>query len=304
VLRVLRPLVALLVLAAVVVAVVRTWHSVSGDLSKLPVWSVGAALVLMLAGLIPTVGAWRILMADLGSPLPWAVAGGVFFVGQLGKYLPGSLWVVLAQSDLAARHGVPRRRTAVVGLVQVGISIVVGLAMGVLAVPALVSGGVDKAWLLSLVALPAGAVTLHPPVLNRVVAQGLRILRREPLEHAFSRRAVAGAAGVSAIAWFLIGLQLWVLAVGLDAPPGRALLAAGFGYALAASIGLLVVVVPAGLGARDVAIVLTLSSMMPRSAATAVAIVSRFVVLVADLVAAAAGWAYERHDQAPARVEA
>ena len=95
----------------------------------------------------------------------------------------------------------------------------------------------------------------------------------------------------------LIGLQLWVLAVGLDAPAGRALLAAGFGYALAASIGLLVVVVPAGLGARDVAIVLTLATMMPRSAATAVAIVSRFVVLVADLIAATAGWLYERHDR-------
>jgi uncharacterized membrane protein YbhN (UPF0104 family) len=293
-----RALVAVLVLAAVVIAVIRTWHSVSSELSRLPVWSVAAALALMLLGLVPTVAAWRILLADLGSPLPWATALGVFFVGQLGKYLPGSLWVVLAQSDLAARHGVPRRRTAVVGLVQVGISIVVGLAMGVLAIPALVAGGVNKAWLLTMVALPVGAVILHPPILNRVVVQALRILRREPFEHEFSQRAVAGAAGVSALAWFLIGLQLWVLAVGLHAPAGRALLAAGFGYALAASIGLLVVVVPAGLGARDVAIVLTLSTMMPRSAATAAAIVSRFVVLVADLIAAAVGWTYERRDRA------
>ncbi|MFL6098421.1 MAG: lysylphosphatidylglycerol synthase domain-containing protein [Actinomycetales bacterium] len=296
-LRVVRPLVALLVLTAVVVAVVRTWHSVSGELGSIPAWAVLSAVVLVLAGLVPTVAAWRILMADLGSPLPWRLAAGVFFVGQLGKYLPGSLWVVLAQSDLAARHGAPRRRTAVVGLVQVGLSIVVGLALGVLAVPALVAGGVDRAWLLALVALPAGAVILHPPVLNRLVALGLQLLRREPLEHEFSRRAVAAAAAVSAVAWLLIGLQLWVLAVGLDAPPGRALLAAGFGYALAASVGLLIVFVPAGLGARDVAIVLTLATMMPRSAATAVAIVSRFVVLVADLIAAAAGWAYDRSDR-------
>ncbi len=286
---------AVLVLAAVALAVLRTWHSVSGELSRLPVWSVLAAVTLVLLGLLPTVMAWRILLADLGSTVPLPASAGVFFVGQLGKYLPGSLWVVLAQSDLAARHGVPRRRTAVVGLVQVGISIVVGLAMGVLAVPALVSGGVDRLWLLTLVALPVGAVVLHPPVLNRLVGLGLRILRREPLEHIFTRRAVGGAAVASAVAWLLIGLHVWVLSVALGAPAGRALLAAGFGYALAAAIGLLVVFTPAGLGARDVAIVLTLSSMMPRSAATAVAIVSRFVVLVSDLVAAAAGWAYERH---------
>ena len=38
---------------------------------------------------------------------------------------------------------------------------------------------------------------------------------------------------------------------------------------LAAAVGLLVVFTPAGLGARDVVVVLTLSSVMPRSAATA-----------------------------------
>jgi uncharacterized membrane protein YbhN (UPF0104 family) len=294
VLRVARAVVAVLVLAAVAIALVRTWHSVSHQIGRLPLWSVPCAVLLVLLALVPTVAAWRILLADLGSKVPLSAAVGVFFVGQLGKYLPGSLWVVLAQSDLASRYGVPRRRTAVASLVQVGISIVVGLAMGVLAVPALVAGGVDKTWLLTLVAVPIGAAILHPPILNRLVALGLRLLRREPLEHEFSRRAVAGAAAVSAVAWLLFGLQLWVLAVALGAPPGRALLAAGFGYGLAAAIGLLIVVVPAGLGARDVAIVLTLSTMMPRSAATAVAIVSRFVVLLSDVIAATAGWLYER----------
>src|SRR5664279_2138333 len=167
----------------------------------MPLWALVAALALMLLGLVPTVAAWRILLSDLGSTLPWSAAGGVFFVGQLGKYLPGSLWVVLAQSDLASRHGVPRRRTAVVGLVQVGISIVVGLALGVLAVPAFVSSGQNRIWLLSLIALPVGAAILHPPNLNRLVAFGLRVLRREPLEHDFSRRAVAGPAGASVVAW-------------------------------------------------------------------------------------------------------
>ena len=169
-----------------------------------------------------------------------------------------------------------------------------------LAIPALVAGGVNRAWLLTMVALPVGAVILHPPVLNRVVALAFGCCGG-------SRWSTSSAGGPSPVRprsapsrGCSIGLQLWVLAVGLDAPPGRALLAAGFGYALAASIGLLIVFAPAGLGARDVAIVLTLSSMMPRSAATAVAIVSRFVVLVADVVAAAAGWAYERHGTARA----
>ncbi len=298
VLRVARSVVAVLVLVAVAVAVARTGHSAAADIRSIPAWALVASVACVLAGLVPTVMAWRILMADLGSTLPLRAAIGVFFVGQLGKYLPGSLWVVLAQSDLASRHDVPRRRTAVVGLVQVGISIVVGLALGVLAVPAFVSGGHNRIWLLSLAAIPIGAVILHPPILNRLVAYGLQRLHREPLEHDFSRRAVAGAAAASTVAWLLIGMHLWVLAVALHAPPGQAVLAATFGYVLAASIGILVVFTPAGLGARDVIVVLTLSSVMPRSAATAAAILSRLMVLVADLIAATLGWLVERGERA------
>ncbi len=211
---------AVVVLAAVALAVARTWHSVGPDLRRMPAWAVLASVAFVLLGLVPTLTAWRILLSDLGSDLALRPSVGVFFVGQLGKYLPGSLWVVLAQSDLAARHGVPRRRTAVVALVQVGISIVVGLALGVLAVPAFVSAGQNRLWLLAIVALPIGAVILYPAVLNRVVAYGLRVLRREPLEHDFSGRAVIGAAVASVVAWVFIGLHLWVLAVALHAPVG------------------------------------------------------------------------------------
>lgn len=297
VLRVARAVVAVVVVAAVALALARTWHSVGPDLRRLPLWAVLASVAFVLLGLVPTLMAWRILLADLGSELALRPSVGVFFVGQLGKYLPGSLWVVLAQSDLAARHGVPRRRTAVVALVQVGISIVVGLALGVLAVPAFVSAGQNRLWLLAIVALPVGAVVLYPAVLNRVVAYGLRVLRREPLEHDFSGRAVGGAAVASVAAWLFIGLHLWVLAVALHAPAGRAVQAAVFGYVLAAAVGLLVVFTPAGLGARDVMVVLTLGTVMPRSAATAAAIVSRFVVLVADVLAAAVGWLSARSDR-------
>ncbi len=59
--------------------------------------------------------AWRRVLADLGSPLHLAPAGGVFFVGQLGKYLPGSVWSIVAQAEMGttAAHPAPalgRRR--------------------------------------------------------------------------------------------------------------------------------------------------------------------------------------------------
>ena len=52
--------------------------------------------------------AWQVLLAGLGSPLRTTTAGRIFFIGQLGKYIPGSVWPILTQMELgAAGQGAP-----------------------------------------------------------------------------------------------------------------------------------------------------------------------------------------------------
>ena len=51
---------------------------------------------------------WRVLLEDLGTHLALPPASSVFLVGQLGKYLPGSVWTVVAQAEMGAQLAVPR----------------------------------------------------------------------------------------------------------------------------------------------------------------------------------------------------
>ena len=46
-------------------------------------------------GLGATGLAWRAILAGLGSPLPVSAVPPVFFVAQVGKYLPGAIWPYL-----------------------------------------------------------------------------------------------------------------------------------------------------------------------------------------------------------------
>ena len=69
-----------------------------------------AAFVLCLCGLICSLMVWREVLADLGSRLSIAEAWRINFIGQLAKYIPGSFWPVLAQSELGADRGIPRSR--------------------------------------------------------------------------------------------------------------------------------------------------------------------------------------------------
>jgi uncharacterized membrane protein YbhN (UPF0104 family) len=289
-----RVVLGLLVITAVVWALAGSWQEVSAYLARVsPGALVGAAALALLALAFTLVG-WRAMLADLGSPLHIGPASGVLFVGQLGKYLPGSVWTVVVQTDVAGRLGVPRKRTAVVGLLSVLLSALAGLAVGVLALPALLQAGGGRVYLLLLVILLVGLCCLHPRVLNALVGRALRLARREPLDKGLSGRAIAVTMTSFVLAWLALGLHVWVLATDLGAGPREALVPAVLGYALAASVAMLAVLLPAGLGLRELLLVLLLTGPLDRPAATAVVLLSRFVVTLSDVVAALIGWTYAR----------
>lgn len=298
VLGTLRAALAVLVVAAVAYAVARNWAEVSRDVRRIDAGSLLLAFGLVCLAPVFTVLGWRVLLADLGSPLHLAPAGGIFFVGQLGKYLPGSVWSIVAQAEMGARLQIPRRRSAVVGLITVGMALVSALVVGLPAVPQLLGRdeGRGARWTL-LAVVPLLVVMLWPRLLNAVIALGLRLLRREPLEHSLSGRAVLTAGGCFIAAWVSSGASAWVLtrAVGMSSVSGpRLALVAGCGFALASAVAMLSVVVPAGVGVREGVLVLLLAPVTSTSAATAVVVLARFLTVLGDVLFALLGWAWAK----------
>ncbi len=296
-LRWLRAGLAVLVLVAVGLALARNWDAVSGYLREVSLPTLALALVGALLAPLCTMLGWRVLLADLGSPVPPGPAAGMFFVGQLGKYLPGSVWSVLAQAEIGARLQIPRSRTAVVGLIGIGMAAVTGTLVGLPVLP-LAVGARDASGALWVVAVlvPVALVVLWPRVLNAAIATGLRLLRRDPLEHRLSGRAVAVTTAWFLLAWAGAGAQAYVVSrdVAPDAAPAHLVLVSVCGFALASSAGMFSVLLPAGVGVRDGVLALLLATVMPLAAATAVAVLLRFLATVADVVWAAAGWVWAR----------
>lgn len=110
------------VLGCAVLALRARWDEAGAALVALSPWTVAGALAAALAGLGTQMLAWRALLADLGSPLPVPVAARVMFVGQLGKYVPGSVWAFLAQVELARDRAVPRYRAAAATVLAIDLS--------------------------------------------------------------------------------------------------------------------------------------------------------------------------------------
>jgi hypothetical protein len=250
---------------------------------------VGAALVLVLAGLFATGLLWLRLMACLAGPLPLVDGLATFFVGQLGKYIPGSVWSIGAQAELARRHAVTTRVTVSAGMLFLGYHVDTAILLGALA---LLTGGLESPWpaWVSWLAFAVAVAGLMPGVVRRL---GKRVAGREVrLGWADTGLAV----GLMAVAWSTYAGALVLLSP--DLPWGE-LSALGGAFAAAYAVGVLIVFAPAGVGAREAVFVLLVAPATGVGAATALALVARVVHTGADGLMAATWWLAARRTRSP-----
>jgi hypothetical protein len=259
------------------------WHQV-GNLS-FPV--VALAFVASLGGLMCSLMVWRSLLADLGSRLSLTEAIRVMFIGQLSKYVPGSVWPLLAQAELAADRGVPRTRTAVSVLLSSAVMVWTGGLVAAVTLPfASTASTGDYLWI--MLAAPVALVLLWPPVLNWSLRLLLRLLRRPSLYQPVTLRGLAVSTGWAMAGWTVNGLMVYVLTAQLAGDDARRILAVSIaGYALSWVAGFLFIVAPAGAGVREAVLIAVVNVQTTGTVAITVALVSRGLAVVADAVAGA-----------------
>ncbi|HKA68771.1 MAG TPA: lysylphosphatidylglycerol synthase transmembrane domain-containing protein [Actinomycetes bacterium] len=267
------------------VAVVTRWDQFSASLHQLDLGPLLLSLLAAIGGSAVSMMVWRSLLTDLGTPVPVRPVARVFFVGQLGKYVPGAIWPLVAQMELGRSLGLARRRSAAAFVLTMLVVFASALVVAAVALPLLGDSAPAYRWLL-LLAAPVIAVLLFPRVTNRLLGLAFRLLRREPLEQPLTGRGLLRAFAWSLVAWSLFGLHIGILVIDLGAPAQRALPVAFGAFAIAWCAGPIIMIAPAGAGIRELALVALLAPVLDPGAALVVALTSRLFLTIADLLLA------------------
>jgi glycosyltransferase 2 family protein len=257
-------------------------------LGRLRWYAVALSLAAAMAGTGCQMLAWRTILADLGSPIPVRAAGRISFVAQLGKYVPGGVWAVAAQVELGHDYRIPRPRSLAAVLVSLVVTLGSGLAVALVTLP-FVSPGLARHYWWVLAIVPLVGLCLCPPVLGRLLDRVLALTRSQPLAAWPSWRGLRRAVGWNLAGWLLLGSQVWLLVEDMGGTRAASALLAVGGYALAFSAGMLLVVVPSGIGARELILALALAPVLLHGAAIAVALTTRGISTLSDVALGALG---------------
>jgi uncharacterized membrane protein YbhN (UPF0104 family) len=269
---------------------VSQWPQVHAALGQLDGWDVAGAAACAIAGLGCMMLAWRALLAGLGSALPLPAAIRVMFIGQLGKYVPGAVWALAAQVELARDYDVPRRRSTTASLVGMAVTLVVGLIAAGIMLPLTSAHAAGHYWWV-LAVTPLAVACLHPRVIKFGLNLALRVLRQPPLEESVDAAAMARALAWTTLGWLFYGAHAWFLISDFADKGVHTFALALGGYALAWAVGFLIIFFPGGIGPREVALIAVLAPVMPSASALVVALASRVVMTIGDLAWAGTGLA-------------
>lgn len=232
---------------------------------------------------------WRRCLAASGVEVGVGAALRPYFLGALGKYVPGGIWPVVGRAELARREGVGRgpayaatllslAATYLAAAVVAGAAAVVVLG-GARSAPPATSAVAAGTVVLAIV----GLAGLHPRLL-RIALGLLERLRGRPVELVLPAwRTSAGLVATIAPAWLAITVAtgLVLAALGVQVPIVDLVLATTVAWL----VGFLAVGVPGGVGVREAVFVALLPGVSVGSLAAA-ALVSRLVFVVVDLIGA------------------
>lgn len=287
-----RVLFVLAVVAAVVVAMVSQWDEIVRTFSLLSWKSLAATVASIALAMLCGVKVWQHLLAAMGTEIRFGHAAQVNLVGQLGKYLPGSVWAFVLQAQLGKQFKIPRARALVSLLLTAGMTIVTAMTLGAFLAAPLADRWGGWAWLFA--AGPLTLVALLPPVLTRIANLVLRVMRRLQVDANLRAAEVAKALAWSFATAGLYGLHLWLLTGSLARQTMSGYFLATGAIAIAMAAGFIAFVLPSGIGVREAILVAALAPIATTSQALAIALASRILFTIADLVSAGVGVIFSR----------
>ena len=277
---------ALGVLGFLAVYLVRNGSEVLAHPWRVDWTGLALATACVLAAYSGFVLSWRRILGRLGGPLGALDAHRIWYIGNLGRYVPGKVLQLAGTAYLARAKGVSPVLTVSASLTSQAFVLCAALVVAALTLPELAAetGGLGALWPIGLAVAGALLLFVLTPGLDFAYRVALRLLGRSEYFETLPVGEKLVLLTGNLLAWLAFGAGFWLF-VRAVAPIEADTLLPMIGISAAGyAVGYLAVFVPGGLGVREGIYALLLAAYVPPSMAVAVAILCRVWLTACELL--------------------
>ncbi len=261
------------------------WDDAAAGLATLDIgwgWIAAATTAVALTYLL-LIDTWRRILIAWSAGLPLAVASRIWFVSNLGKYVPGKIWSIAAMSAMARANSVSPVAAAGSSILIQFVSVAAGIGV------VLVAGAqaLDRPLLAAVVAaaLLAG-IAVTPFLLPRMVGGAASLMGKKVVVPPMAASVVWWAFARATLSWLMYGVAFQLFVRGVLGEAAGATTSYIAVYAASYIIGFLALFAPGGAVVRESAMVAGMLrlGLSGQADALTIAIASRLWLTVVELL--------------------
>jgi uncharacterized membrane protein YbhN (UPF0104 family) len=230
--------------------------------------------------------AWYLITLKLGIAVSIYETLESWFYSQLGKYLPGKVWLLLGRFYFYESKGKSKKAISIALYLET-ITVIMAAGLIFLATLALFKevrpfySGKTFWWF--LIPFILAFVAIHPRILQKIFNWILVRFKREHVSLSISYSNILWILFVCIVSWVVggVGFYLFVDSVYSVAPQYILFLTGALAFS--STLGLIALFAPSGLGVREGALVYLLSFIMPISVAVIISILTRIWMTLIEI---------------------
>jgi uncharacterized membrane protein YbhN (UPF0104 family) len=280
--------IALAVLYYIRIAILANWEKVSGYGWDFNPGFMAFSVAMFFIAYAYLAWTWGKVLKYTGHEVSFGDAWDIYFIGNLGRYIPGKVWTIAGTAWAADRKGLPPVKAGTASVFAQAYSMISSLVF--FAVFLILRGvrtdGIRLEWAAPFILLFV-VIFMVPRNLERIINRILAAIGRENISLGLTMGKAVRIVGLYFISWLLFGAAFWLFmaAVTEDTSSSPVLLTAVFAAAYVG--GFLAVFVPGGLGVRESLMSVLLAGMVPPGVGLLVAFLMRLVVTLVEMICVA-----------------
>ena len=281
-------LVVALILFFLVRVLYKNWLQVSSFDFTFTWSSLAVSFLLLFCFFFLRVYIWKIMLGKMGVAMNLLRCIKISFLGTMGKYLPGKVWLVVGKVYLSGKEGIEKPTAFASVVLEVMLELTASIVFFLLFLSFSAERSVLSENLIYILALVvvAGLVFLHPGMFYAITNGLLRRFKQETIKASIGYSGMLHLFALYTALVLVQGVAFYFFVNAICYLSPRTIFGLSASVAIAGALGTLSVFTPSGLGVREGVLALLLANYVVAPVAVLLSLRARLWVTAGEIACA------------------